>query len=449
MRTNEDGRPCLPAGRAHLALQGLFALAALVVLPLAMLYAADITPGYTFASGEANVTHTKLNNSAAGTINTSFYSGKGSAGGDPNTAFEFLLRDTTLDTFKRTTLLAAIFDHTALLSARTAKTSPVVADLVFIGDSAAGNAYKQMTWTNWMFSGTSTTAPTNETLLPALRGGLASSLNLSNLVGGLTSHSVPTNGDLLMTLTENGRALKSMTLQALVSGAAPGTNWGSDHMLLAWDGTRLRSPRGTNLIDGVVTTNSTPTTNDAFITLQAGQLKKLFLHDLRGLMRVQNIVQSTYTSRTNIAGSSGNWSNVTALGSSSLSNNITPSATASKILVRLVLSASAAGNSQPGAVRVIRDATPSLPATPTPIGIGDSDASNRTEASAPIPFAQDPLSVVWEWLDSPAATNAVKYYIEVKATTSTSIYINRSAADTDNENNVRVVSSLTLTEVFQ
>jgi len=38
--------------------------------------AADITPGYTFTSGEKNITHTKLNDAASGTVNVTFYTGK-------------------------------------------------------------------------------------------------------------------------------------------------------------------------------------------------------------------------------------------------------------------------------------------------------------------------------------------------------------------------------------
>lgn len=43
---------------------------------IAVCLAADITPGYTFTSGEQNITHTKLNNAASGTIATSFFTGK-------------------------------------------------------------------------------------------------------------------------------------------------------------------------------------------------------------------------------------------------------------------------------------------------------------------------------------------------------------------------------------
>jgi hypothetical protein len=122
-------------------------LLGLACLPVVVL-GADITPGYSFVSGEANVTHTKLNNAAAGTINTTFYSGKSSAGTDPNTAFQFLLRDTVNNVFKRTTLAEAVHDHTALLNSRTEKTTPVAGDYFLIADSAAGNAYKKVSATN-------------------------------------------------------------------------------------------------------------------------------------------------------------------------------------------------------------------------------------------------------------------------------------------------------------
>lgn len=48
------------------------------LLAVGYLTAADITGGYTFTSGEKNVTHTKLNSLGAGTINTTFYTDKSS-----------------------------------------------------------------------------------------------------------------------------------------------------------------------------------------------------------------------------------------------------------------------------------------------------------------------------------------------------------------------------------
>ncbi len=415
-------------------------LLSLLALPA---FAADITPGYTFSSGEQGVTHTKLNNSASGSINTSFYSGKASAGADPNTAFQLLLRDTTLDVFKRSTLAEAVFNHSSLFSGRTAKTTPVLLDYVFLGDSEAGDAYKKMTITNLLFAGASAAALDGQTRFPALLGGLLGSVTFSNLFSTLTLHTLATNSDLVLVLTENGRNVRAMALSSLLTGPQLATNISSTDRFVTWDGTRLRSSPLSNFIDGLTVTNTTPTTNDALFVLQGSEVKKMFLGQLAPLMHVDNIVQSKFLVPTNILGSSGNWSNVTSLGSHALSNSITPHSTSSKILIRLSLKACAAGNSQPAAVRLIRNGSG--------IGTGGDFVSsgNRTEASAVIPQVGHPETVVAEWLDSPATALAVNYWIEVKATTSTTIYINRTSADTDNENNARVASTLTLQEVFQ
>lgn len=53
-----------------------FAAVAMFSVIMGACLAADITPGYTFTSGEKNITHTKLNDSASGTINTTFITGK-------------------------------------------------------------------------------------------------------------------------------------------------------------------------------------------------------------------------------------------------------------------------------------------------------------------------------------------------------------------------------------
>jgi hypothetical protein len=406
-------------------------------------FGADITPGYTFSSGEANVTHTKLNNSAAGTINTTFYSGKSSAGSDPSTAFELLLRDTSLDTFKRTTLAAGVFDHSALLNSRAAKTVPVIADTVLISDSAAGNAYKQMTWTNWMFAGAGTGTVTNDTRFPALRAGVAASLTLSNLIGAAFTHDTPTNGDSMLVLTENhNAAVRKMSLQTMITASWPGTNYSGTDMMLMHDGTRLRSMRGTNFIDGLTVTNTAPGTGDVFVVMQAGVLKKLFMNELRLVTGYQNIQQSTYTVTTNIAATSGNWSNVTTIGTSTLSNAITPRATSSKILVRVVLQAASEGGSENGYLRILRNGSA--------IGVGDT-AGSRTSAGATIEntAANDAAACVYEWLDSPATISEVTYNVQVGGVTGNTIYINRDLTDADSAANGRFVSTLTLTEILQ
>lgn len=409
------------------------------------LQAADITPGYTFTSGERNVTHTKLNNSAAGTINTTFYSGKSSAGADPNTAFEFLLRDTSLDVYKRTTLAEAVFNHSGLLASRTAKTVPVGGDVLLIADSAAGNALKQMVLSNALFAGAAAQGvPTNDTKVPTLWAGALGTLNLSNLIAGAANHAFPTNQDLISVLTSNGgRAYKSMTLEdALIKGHTVDPQHKGSNSFLTWGPNGLRQIRGTNLIDSL--TLAAPTTNAVTDFLEAGSLQKMTVQGLMRVVSAVNIVQSTYTGTTNFSfsGASGTWSNVTTIGSSTLSNAITPRFTTSKILVRAVVTASSAGGSDNGYLRVLRNGSA--------IGTGDDDdGANRVEAGSSIPNLADAASVVFEWLDSPATTSAVGYNVQVSGVSGNVVYINRDSSDANSTANGRYVSTLTLTEILQ
>lgn len=402
--------------------------------------AADITPGYTFSSGEANVTHTKLNNAAAGTINTSFFSGKGSAGTDPNTAFTLLLHNTTLDTYQKMPI-SSLLDHASLLTSRTVATAPAVDDLVLVYDASAGG-YRAMSWTNWLFGGTATSAPTNETRFPVLHGGVPSSVTLSNVMAGLTSHALPTNGDALMILTANGRAVKQMALESVVKDQTAATNWGN-YQSVAWDGTRLRTAYETNKVDGLGVTNTVPTTNGALVVLQDGVLQKLFLDKLALLMSSQQrMTQSVYSATTNIAGSSGNWSNITALGTSALAASLTPrsNGATAKVLVRVVINASASGGSDPAMFRVTRGGVA--------IGVGDDDAGSRTEAGGYLPNSSTPNVSTWEYLDTIGPTNTT-YQVQVKTPNSNTTYINRSSSDSNAENSPRLISTITLTEVLQ
>lgn len=65
--------------------------------------AADITPGYTFSNGEQNVTAVKLNNATAGTINSSFVTGK-SAKTALADADLFIIYDPSAAAFRKVTL---------------------------------------------------------------------------------------------------------------------------------------------------------------------------------------------------------------------------------------------------------------------------------------------------------------------------------------------------------
>lgn len=400
------------------------------------LMAADVTPGYTFTAGEANVTHTKLNNATAGTIATTFYSGKSAAGANMTPGnYTLLGLDSVSGTYRRATLDQWVFDHSALIADRSVSTAPLVGYTLLFNNAGA---YGQMSWTNWMFSGAGTGAITNDTRFPALRAGVASSLSLSNMIGAAFSHDTPTNGDEFLVLTENhNRAVRKLSLKNLVTASWPGTNYSGTDQMLTYDGTRLRSMRGTNFIDGLTVTNTAPLTNDALTVLQAGQLKKLFLNELRNFIGSNYVVQTVCTNATNIL--SGGWSNVVDTGGVTLSATMTPRSTNSLVLVRVALMASSSGSADNGYMRVLRGLAP--------IGVGAAGGS-RIQAGASVPNLADAAAVVWEWLDNTGATNTT-YTVQVQAVSGNQIYINRDSSDGNTAANGRYVSTLTLTEIFQ
>lgn len=173
-----------------------------------LLFGADVTPGYTFASGEQNVTHTKLNNASAGTVNTTFYSSRAAAPADPSaTSYYLLLHDTGNNVFKKATLNAAIFDHTALLHGRTEKTAPVAGDYVLIEDSAAANAYKKTSIANLAWGGSALSHPTNNDRIPVLRAVDTNigTMTVTQLLSGWSaSGAIVTNDLLLLVSPTNG-----------------------------------------------------------------------------------------------------------------------------------------------------------------------------------------------------------------------------------------------------
>lgn len=169
---------------------------------------ADVTAGYTWTSGEL-VTHSKLNTFGAGTIASSFYSGKASAGANPNTTWQILLRDTGNDVYKRTTLADGFFDHSALLSARTLKTAPTAADTVFLFDAAAG-AYKQCALSNLVFAGLSSGlfsgVVSSNDVIPYFDAdaGTYHGIQVSNLIMGATAQSPAVGTEHVLTVTAEG-----------------------------------------------------------------------------------------------------------------------------------------------------------------------------------------------------------------------------------------------------
>jgi hypothetical protein len=116
---------------------------ALVFVFAMMANAADIAAGYTFSSGEQNITHSKLNSVVgSASINTTFFSDK-SASTAPASADTMLLLDSGSSTFKKITIGNLILNNTDLISTRTEDTAPATNDFLLSYDTSA-TGYKKV-----------------------------------------------------------------------------------------------------------------------------------------------------------------------------------------------------------------------------------------------------------------------------------------------------------------
>lgn len=102
-------------------------------------HGADITPGYTFISGET-VTHTKLNNAASGTIGVTFYTGA-TANTAPTNAAVLLLYDPVSAAFRKSTLAQAVFSSGSLIAYQSTNTA-TSDDWFLFYDTSGGLNYK-------------------------------------------------------------------------------------------------------------------------------------------------------------------------------------------------------------------------------------------------------------------------------------------------------------------
>lgn len=151
-------------------------------------------------------------------------------------------------------------------------------------------------------------------------------------------------------------------------------------------------------------------------------------------------LQITQLTTSNTITPAGTW---TDLG---LSVAITPTATTSKILVRAVLSIGIQDANNICMFRLLNGSTP--------IGIGTTAGSRQScgaaayDGSSSVTFYIQ--TVVLEWLDSPASVSAQTYKVQGFASTnstSTSIYLNKTAVDTDGAGYPRAVSVMSAMEI--
>jgi hypothetical protein len=123
----------------------------------------------------------------------------------------------------------------------------------------------------------------------------------------------------------------------------------------------------------------------------------------------------------------------------SLSVSITPSSASSKILIMAYISAQGTPAATVTQHRLVRGATA--------IAVGDA-ASSRTQASAGLysSVVDTTQQATIVFLDSPATTSSTTYKCQMRVNGSTG-YVNRTSSDTDNANNARTISTITVMEI--
>jgi hypothetical protein len=123
-----------------------------------------------------------------------------------------------------------------------------------------------------------------------------------------------------------------------------------------------------------------------------------------------------------------------------LSVSITPTSATSKILI-FVAVATSAGQGQRHGIRLMRNSTA--------ISIGDS-AGSRTRVSsagAQAGGANDTVSLLCNFLDSPNTTSATTYKVQGGSEGTTTFFVNRSSGDADGTDKCRSASSITVMEI--
>lgn len=147
------------------------------------------------------------------------------------------------------------------------------------------------------------------------------------------------------------------------------------------------------------------------------------------------ILQAVQIQKTDTASvATTTWSNITGLAGA-----ITPSSATSKILIIAHTSISTSSSGGSSFMRLLRNSTP--------IFLGAA-AGSRIQASSGgfNPFGNiDIMCGNLKYLDSPATTLAVTYFVQWRS--SVTMYLNRSRSDTDSTSYARSASNLLLIEV--
>ena len=152
---------------------------------------------------------------------------------------------------------------------------------------------------------------------------------------------------------------------------------------------------------------------------------------------VGSVLQVVSTTKTDtFSTTSTSFTDVTGL-----SVTITPRFSTSRILVIASVTGSGDNGVASGHIRMVRGSTG--------VFVGDASGSRVQGFRIETPLSSAPLTYGLSFLDSPATTSAVTYAIQARTVATGSFYINRSKSDTDNADNPRSASSITVMEIAQ
>jgi hypothetical protein len=369
------------------------------------LSAADITKGYTFTTGERNVTHTKLNNLVDGaSINTSFFTDK-TATTSPTGADLLLLYSAGSSAYRKISVGNLLLNNADLIIEQTEDASPATNDWLLTYD-VSGNALAKVRYNNLLShvwdhdrlinarTQNGTPSDTNAFLL-SYDAGTFSKLSRSNLFYNFASFASFQNLDAITTLVP---ASDSLWIYSAGDGASR----------------KIGLPKIREYIEG---SPGTIVTSGSF--WRAGM--------------VAQVLGATKTDTQTIG--TGAWTDITGL-----SVAITPLNASSVVLVRATVNGSSTDHAF---FRLVRDSTP--------IGLGNA-AGSRVVASSGDFYNGGNSSVtmclVAEVIDEPTSAVAVTYRVQVFGADA-STFINRSTGDADNDNQARSISTLIVQDLVR
>lgn len=231
--------------------------------------AADISAGYVFSSGEANITHTKLNSVVGGaSITTDFLTGKTLA--QPTVSDLLLFYSASAQDYRKANFNTLLLGNTNLILGQVEQAVPLTNDFVLLY-SATDNLLRKTTVdslirTNALLLASQpedTNAPIDNTQFLTSSNGVYARRGLTNLFSEwwrweplaisnsplLSLHTAPTNSDLLRIWDSVNGTNKATTIAGLITNMPNATALtNADAFLFISTATNANNLHGTNPI---------------------------------------------------------------------------------------------------------------------------------------------------------------------------------------------------------